>query len=167
MNNNIFTQEDMIDLQNLLKKHNKTLTTAESCTGGLIASKITEISGSSSIFNAAIVSYSNEIKAKELNVKEETLSKYGAVSIEVVNEMLAGVLKKFHADYAIAVSGIAGPDGGTSSKPVGTVVIGVASKDKKEVHIYNFKGTRNQVQNQTANKSLEKISKFLQKTLDK
>ncbi|NVJ54693.1 MAG: CinA family protein [Campylobacteraceae bacterium] len=164
----MFTQQDMQELQNLLKLHKKTITTAESCTGGLIASKITEIAGSSNIFNGAIVSYSNEIKSQELNVKEETLEKFGAVSVQVVEEMLEGVIKKFNADYAIAVSGVAGPDGGTKNKPVGTVVIGIMGLlEGKDVEICHFSGSRNEVQNKAAEKSLEKISKFFLKTLDK
>ena len=163
-----FTQQDMQGLQKLLVKHKKTLTTAESCTGGLIASKITQNAGSSNIFNGAIVSYSNEIKSQELNVKKETLEKFGAVSIQVVDEMLEGVIKKFNADYAIAVSGVAGPDGGTKNKPVGTVVIGIMGiTEGKDIEICHFLGTRNEVQNKAAEKSLKKISKFFQKTLDK
>jgi len=164
----MFTQQDMQELQNLLKLHKKTITTAESCTGGLIASKITEIAGSSNIFNGAIVSYSNEIKSQELNVKKETLEKFGAVSIQVVEEMLEGAIKKFNADYAIAVSGVAGPDGGTKNKPVGTVVIGIIGlQEGKDIEICHFSGARNEVQNKATEKSLQKISKFFQKTLDK
>jgi len=168
MDKSLFTNEDMLNLQNILIKHKKTITTAESCTGGLIASKITQISGSSNIFNGAIVSYSNGIKTQELGVKEETLKKFGAVSIQVVEEMLDGVIDKFDADYAIAVSGIAGPNGGTKNKPVGTVVIGImGKKEGKDIEICHFNGSRIEIQNKAANKSLEKISKFFLKTLDK
>lgn len=163
-----FNEKDMIEFQNLLREHNKTVTTAESCTGGLIASMITEVSGSSNIFNGAVVTYSNEIKKQELNVKEETLKKYGAVSCEVVEEMLDGVLKKFNADFAIAVSGIAGPNGGTTEKPVGTVVIGISERNiTKNIEIFSFEGTRKEVQIQAAKCSLKKVLKFFQKTLDK
>ncbi len=168
MNTNQFTQQSMLKLQNLLKTHNKTITTAESCTGGLIASKITKTAGSSNIFNGAVVTYSNEIKTQELGVKKETLDRYGAVSIQVVEEMLDGVIKKFNADYAIAVSGVAGPEGGTESKPVGTIVIGIMGlSEGKIVKVFHFSGTRNEVQKKAANKSLEEILKFFQKTLDK
>ena len=167
MFDNIFNEQDMINLQALLKKHNKTITTAESCTGGLIASLITKISGSSEIFNGSIITYSNKIKNQELKVKNETLEKHGAVSIEVVNEMLLGVIKKFEADFAIAISGIAGPNGGTKRKPVGTVVIGLSdSKDHKIVTVYNFLGSRESIQIQAAKTALKEISKFIQKTLD-
>ena len=121
-----FSKKDMIKLQNLLRKSKKTITTAESCTGGLVASMITKISGSSDIFNGSIVTYSNSIKNKELDVLNESLDKFGAVSKQVVSEMLDGVLRKFEADFAIAISGIAGPNGGTKNKPVGTIVIGIA-----------------------------------------
>ena len=168
MNNEIFNTNNMIELQKLLRANNKTITTAESCTGGLIAHLITKISGSSDIFNGAIVSYSNEIKAQELNVKKETLDNFGAVSKEVVNQMLSGSLVKFSADYAIAVSGIAGPSGGSEKKPVGTVVIGIASKNTDfMVATHHFKGNREEVQNLAANTALEKFLKFLQKSLDK
>ena len=164
----LLDNKEMFLLQNLLKEHNKTVTSAESCTGGLIASMITEISGSSEIFNGSVVTYSNEIKTQELNVKKETLDKYGAVSIQVVNEMLDGVIKKFNADFAIAVSGIAGPNGGTKNKPVGTVVIGIMGKNiGKDVEVCNFIGTRKEVQIQAAKYSLKKLLNIFQKTLDK
>ena len=163
-----FTQNEMIQLQKLLRDNNKTITTAESCTGGLIANMITKISGSSDIFNGASVTYSNKIKNQELNVKNTTLEKYGAVSVQVVEEMLKGVLKKYEADYAIAVSGIAGPTGGTKNKPVGTVVIGISdSNDHKMVTVQQFNGTREEVQDNAANYALKEISNFLRETLDK
>ncbi len=164
----LLTDNEMIEFQNLLRKHNKTITSAESCTGGLIASLITEVSGSSDIFNGAVVTYSNEIKHQELNVRNETLEKNGAVSIQVVDEMLEGVIKKFNANLAIAVSGIAGPNGGSKNKPVGTVVIGIIGDSfGKNIEICHFKGNRKEVQNQAARYSLKKILKFFQKTLDK
>lgn len=104
----------------LLAEKNQTLTTAESCTGGLIASKITSVSGSSNVFEAGIVSYSNAIKHKVLGVSQETLKQHGAVSEEVVLQMAAGALDISGADYGVAVSGIAGPGGGSEDKPVGT-----------------------------------------------
>ncbi|RXJ81738.1 CinA family protein [Arcobacter sp. F2176] len=168
MFNEIFNEQDMIDMQNLLLKHNKSITCAESCTGGLVASLITKISGSSNIFNGSIVSYSNKIKNQELNVQNKTLEKFGAVSKETVKEMLSGVIKKFDANYAIAISGVAGPNGGTKTKPVGHVIIGIMGDDGyQEIDIFQFFGNREEVQFQAAKSSLFKISKFLQKTLDK
>ena len=168
MYDEIFNDEEMIKLQNLLRTYNKTITAAESCTGGLVASMITKISGSSDIFNGSIVTYSNKIKNQELNVKNETLNSFGAVSFEVVNEMLDGVIKKFDADFAIAISGIAGPTGETKNKSVGTVVIGICdSNAHKYVLTHHFKGTREEVQIQAAKTSFKEILKFIQKTLDK
>ena len=168
MFNHIFNEDDMIKLQTLLRANNQTITTAESCTGGLVASMITKISASSDIFNGSIVTYSNKIKNQELHVKNETLEKYGAVSIEVVNEMLNGVINKFDANFAIAISGIAGPNGGTKNKPVGSVVIGISDKNNhKIVNIYNFKGLREDIQIQAAKVALKEIYKFVKDSLDK
>lgn len=164
----LFNEEQMIELQNLLFKHQKTLTCAESCTGGLIASYITAISGSSNIFNGSIISYSNEIKNQELDVKNETLSEYGAVSQQTVKEMLSGSLGKFKANFSIATSGVAGPTGGTKNKPVGTVVIGFMDDlGSCDIETFHFQGSRNEIQIQAAKTSLKKFYKFLQKTLDK
>lgn len=163
----IFNKKDMIELQDILRNNKKTITTAESCTGGLVASMITKVSGSSDIFNGSIVSYSNKIKNQELNVNNETLEKFGAVSTEVVNEMLDGAIKKFEADFAIAISGIAGPTGATKNKPVGTVVIGISdANNAKIIDTFYFKGTREEVQIQAAKTALKKILKFVKKTLD-
>ncbi|HLN53821.1 MAG TPA: competence/damage-inducible protein A [Lentimicrobium sp.] len=112
-------------LGQLLKNHNLTLSTAESCTGGSIAQMITSIPGSSAYFKGSIVSYSNEVKVNTLNVKDSTIANYGAVSRETVIEMAEGVKKQLNTDCSIAVSGIAGPDGGTPDKPVGTVWVAV------------------------------------------
>jgi nicotinamide-nucleotide amidase len=117
-------------LGKILLQQNKTISTAESCTGGAIASLITSVAGSSAYFQGSVVSYSNEIKRSLLNVQDETLEKYGAVSEETVREMLSGLLNRMKTDYGIAVSGIMGPDGGTEDKPVGTVWIAVGNKEK-------------------------------------
>ncbi len=113
----------------LLVKQSKTISTAESCTGGYIAHLITSIAGSSRYFTGSIVSYANEIKINNLNVHPQTIKQYGAVSRQTVEAMAKGVLKKFNTDYSISVSGIAGPDGGTPEKPVGTVWIAISSKN--------------------------------------
>ena len=114
----------------LLKENNKTLSTAESCTGGNVSKMLTSISGSSSFFNGSIISYSNQSKSELLNVNEKNIEKYGAVSKQVVEQMAANVRLKFKSDFGISTSGIAGPSGGTNEKPVGTVWIAVANKDK-------------------------------------
>lgn len=164
----IFNETHMLELQDLLRTNHKTITCAESCTGGLIASMITEISGSSDVFNGSIVSYSNAIKTQELGVNPFHLEQFGAVSKEVVSDMLDGVLAKFKAHYAIAVSGIAGPNGGTYTKPVGTVVIGIANSNAyKKVVTYHFSGNRKAVQIQTAKSSLGEMLNLLKKDLTK
>jgi nicotinamide-nucleotide amidase len=111
---------------NLLRKEKATLAIAESCTGGLIAHKITEVPGSSDYFLCGAVTYANEIKMNQLNVSAETIQKYGAVSEETVIEMVSGICKKTNAHYGLATSGIAGPGGGTLEKPVGTLCMAVA-----------------------------------------
>ena len=121
-----------------LLERQATVATAESCTGGLIASMITDISGSSDYFNTGYVTYSNETKSELVGVKEATLIAHGAVSEETVSEMLSGTLEKSGADYAVAVSGIAGPTGGTEEKPVGTVYIGVADGSKQYIRRFQF-----------------------------
>lgn len=119
-------------LVSVLKEKNLVAATAESCTGGLVAKRITDISGSSSVFNCAVVSYSNEIKSSVLGVSEETLSKYGAVSEQTVREMVSGVLKLSGADIAVSISGIAGPNSDNTEKPVGLIYL-AASNGKETV----------------------------------
>ena len=115
---------------NLLKDRELTVATAESCTGGAIAKMLTSISGSSSYFNGSIVSYTNQSKVDLLNVDNNDIDNFGAVSQQVVEQMAEGVRNKLHTDYGISTSGIAGPSGGTKEKPVGTVWIAVASKNR-------------------------------------
>ena len=150
--------QKMIDFQKRLKNKNMTITCAESCTGGLIASKITSISGSSSIFRGSVITYCNEIKEQELNVNKQTMIDNGVVSIQVVDEMLDGVLKKFDASIAIAVSGIAGPGGGSIDKPVGTVIIGIKSTcGYVNIQKYNFIGKRIDIQEMATFRAFELI----------
>lgn len=113
----------------MLVQQKATLATAESCTGGYLAHLITSISGSSDYFKGSVISYANEIKINELGVNPTDIENYGAVSQQVVEQMALGVLKKYKVDYAVATSGIAGPTGGTTEKPVGTVWIAVANKN--------------------------------------
>ncbi|MDH5718147.1 MAG: nicotinamide-nucleotide amidohydrolase family protein [Spirochaetia bacterium] len=112
------------------QKNNKTFSTAESCTGGLMASKITANSGVSTVYKGGAVTYHNDLKQNIANVSENTLKKYGAVSAQTAAEMAMGILKKTNTDYAISATGIAGPSGGTKEKPVGTVFIGLAKKNE-------------------------------------
>ena len=108
----------------------RTIALAESCTGGLVASAVTEIPGSSAVFGSGYVTYSNDAKIKMLGVNEDILDTFGAVSVAVAWAMAQGALKKSGADIVVAISGVAGPDGGTEKKPVGTVVFAVAAKSK-------------------------------------
>ncbi|SMC09992.1 CinA family protein [Nitratiruptor tergarcus] len=128
----------------------KTITFAESCTGGLLASLLTKVPGSSNIFNGSLVTYANEIKNAWLGVKQETLQAFGAVSEETVEEMLKGAMRVAQADFAIAISGIAGPGGATETKPVGTVVVGCKSASHEIIRTLYFKGDRNYIQYQAA-----------------
>lgn len=150
-----------IEIIKTLKERNETISFAESCTGGRIASEFTAISGASSVFNGSVVSYSNNIKNKWLEVKEETLVSYGAVSKECVKEMLNGVLKMANSDCAIAVSGIAGPTGGTEEKPVGTVYLGIKTKEKIVIELHLFKGNRESIQEEAKDTVIELLKKSL------
>ena len=145
----------------LLKAKNKTLATAESCTGGHIAHLITSVPGSSAYFKGTVVSYANEIKEKVLGVKNETLLSVGAVSEETAIEMAAGVLKVLNTDYAIAVTGIMGPDGGSDEKPVGTVWVAIGSKTKVETHKLNLRFDRQRNISLTAVNALNLLRKFI------
>ncbi|WP_282807510.1 nicotinamide-nucleotide amidase [Hafnia alvei] len=146
-----------------LKEKGTTLTCAESCTGGLIAKVITDISGSSAYFERGYVTYSNQAKHEMLGVTLESLRLYGAVSEAVVNEMAQGALRAASADFAVSVSGIAGPDGGSAAKPAGTVWFGFAAKDGRTYSIRQyFPGGRLQVRQLAAEFALcVLIEKFL------
>ncbi len=143
----------------LLKENKQTLSLAESCTGGYISHLVTLAPGSSSYYKGSIVAYSYEIKTLELGVDEEVLNQRGAVSQEVVEKMASSVRKKFHTDYSLAVSGIAGPDGGTPEKPVGTVWIALATPTKVFSKKYQFANNRMRNIQMTANTALNLLRK--------
>ncbi len=133
-----------------LKKRKETLVFAESCTGGLLSSSITSISGSSEVFKGSIISYSNDLKKSLLNISEEQLKRYGAVSKEVAEAMSINAKEKLSADWAISISGIAGPIGGSQEKPVGLVYISIAGPKNHITNIKKiFNSTRNRVEIQT------------------
>ena len=133
-----------------LKDANKTITVAESCTGGGIASMITSISGSSEVFKGSIVSYSNTIKKAWLGVSDDTFKSYGAVSELCIREMLEGILKRSSSDFALASSGVAGPTGGSESKPVGTVFVAARAKNGEIiVERVLLQGNREYIQKQS------------------
>ncbi len=146
----VFTCNDPIDyIVKCLDKNNKFISLAESCTGGLVSSALTEVPGVSRVYKGGLITYSNEIKKSWLGVDEETLHQYGAVSPETIKQMLSGVLRNSKCHIALAVSGIAGPDGGSEKKPVGTVFIGVANKDDYFIERLYLKGDRKHIQKQS------------------
>jgi nicotinamide-nucleotide amidase len=162
--NAVVSQED-IPLEkailNIMTSRGLTLSTAESCTGGYIAHLITQHPGSSKVFLGGAVSYSNELKEDILGVNEETLLQRGAVSEETVKEMVEGALLNFKSDYAVAVTGIAGPDGGTPEKPVGTVWVGVANAEKTVTKRFLFGNKRMQNIERTAAAALNMLNILL------
>jgi nicotinamide-nucleotide amidase len=145
----------------MLRVRGLTLGTAESCTGGYISHLLTSISGASDYFKGSIVSYSNEIKEEVLGVKSETLKQHGAVSEETVQEMLKGALKNLNVDIAIAVSGVAGPSGGSPEKPVGCVYIGIANQNKSKINRLQFTQNRERNIQLSAITALVMLKKFL------
>ncbi len=133
-----------VALGNLLKEKKLTIATAESCTGGTIASLLTRHAGSSDFFTGAVVAYCNEVKHNLLGVSNDTLENKGAVSSETVDQMVRGVCKLMRTDIGIAVSGVAGPGGGSEEKPVGTVWIAVGTKDRTTTKRLNLTEWRDQ-----------------------
>lgn len=148
-------------LGELLADNELTVSSAESCTGGNIAHRITEISGSSAYYMGSIVSYSNNIKSEVLKVSRNIIAQNGAVSRQVVEEMAKGVATLMRTDCSIATSGIAGPDGGTKLKPVGTVWIAVKYKEKLVSECRHFEGSRNEVIESATNHAMVMLIKLL------
>ncbi len=149
-----------------LIKRKLLVATAESCTGGLISASFTEVPGSSAWFERGFVTYTNQAKHEMLNVSNKTLETYGAVSEETVREMSLGALNYSHADFSVAVSGIAGPTGGTIEKPVGTVWMAWAYHGEV-FHTYKsaFLGNRQEIRLETVKKAIEIFIKFIDKNL--
>lgn len=149
-------------LLELLRQRGLTLCTAESCTGGNIAHNITRIPGCSDVFMGGVVAYDNSVKRNVLDVSAETLDAYGAVSAQVVRQMLSGACRAIGAQCAIATSGVAGPGGGTPDKPIGTVWIGVTAPEKgPRVSLFNFDGDRDDVINAATITALDMINNLL------
>ena len=144
-----------------LRKRQLTISVAESCTGGLIGHLLTNAPGSSDYFLGGMIAYSNESKTGLLGVSPETLEKYGAVSYPTVQEMAKGVRERLDSDIGVSVSGIAGPEGGTMEKPVGTVHIGLAAKEKVLSAKYRFQGTREEIKLNTAMMVLDWVRRYL------
>ena len=139
-----------------------TLATAESCTGGLIAHRLTSVSGASAYFLGAVVAYHNSVKHRLLGVPEDILAAHGAVSEETARYMAEGVRRLIGSTYAVAVTGIAGPTGGTADKPVGLVYLAVAREDGTAVIRRQFSGTRMEIKNQTAETAMKLLLEYFE-----
>lgn len=162
---NVFATEDIDPCLFIAKKlldKKISVTTAESCTGGFIANKLIQVPGISEILFGSLICYSNQIKSNELNVPQEILSKYGAVSEEVASYMVDGVCLKFNSDLGIATTGIAGPTGGSDEKPVGTIYIAVKFKNKKRIQKFQLMGNRIQFMERATNCAMFMIKEILE-----
>ncbi len=162
-----------VEVKELLNKLGLKISTAESCTGGLVAARIVNVPGSSEYFMGGIVAYDNSVKMKVLNVSPETLLKFGAVSEETAREMVEGVKKLLNTECAISTTGIAGPTGGTPEKPVGLTFIGVSVKERTEVFRFIFEdkdpnevARRNNRRRKAAKKALKILIQMLKEELD-
>ena len=153
-------QSDIL-FRNCLEKK-LTVTTAESCTGGMIASSIVSVSGSSAIFKSSVVTYSNEMKSKILNIPLKSINENGAVSKVIAYTMAYNVLDLMNSDISIAVTGIAGPGGGSKNKPVGLVYIGIGTKQNIVTKRYLFKGNRLEIRQETTLESLKLSNKIIE-----
>ena len=153
---------EVISTARVLGDKGLTLGFAESCTGGLLSSYFTELSGASKVFMGSVVSYDNSVKQKFLNVSTEALRTEGAVSKVVATQMAEGALKNLGVSFAVALTGIAGPTGGTPTKPVGTVFIALAGLDRAiQVYEYHFEGDRKTVQMKSCVAALQSLQKFI------
>ena len=137
---------------------------AESCSGGLIAHRITNVPGASTIFKGGVVAYANEVKMHVLGVPEDLLARCGAVSEPVALAMAQGVRHRIKTDFSAAVTGIAGPGGGTDEKPVGTVYIAIAGAAETHAYLYHFSGDRSAIKAQTAETAMVCLLKALEKS---
>lgn len=145
----------------LLLDSHQTIACAESCTGGLLTSRLTDVAGSSAYVLGSIVSYTNEVKMSHLGVKEETLKKFGAVSEQTAKEMSGGVKGRIGTDIGVGITGIAGPGGGSVEKPVGLVYISIAGPKGVIVTKNLFKGSRSEIKKQTTDKALTMLIKYI------
>ena len=149
-------------LGELLKKHNLTISAAESCTGGLFLSALTDVSGSSAYVLGGVVTYSYESKQQLIKVQEATLLQYGAVSEQTAREMVIGVRDLFQTDMAVSITGIAGPGGGMPEKPVGLVYIGVANNESIHVEKYVWSGNRVENKQQSVAQAIQNVVVMIQ-----
>ena len=142
-------------LISLLKEKDLTVATAESCTGGGIGHRLTAVSGSSAVYMGGIISYTNDVKEKVLNVPSEMLREHGAVSAPTAKAMAEGVRRLLNSDFGVSVTGLAGPTGDGSGKPVGLVYIGIAQSRQTDVQEYLFSGSREEVREQAIQAAIE------------
>lgn len=163
--NAVYTTRENATLESvvvkLLKKYDLTLTTAESCTGGLVASRIVNVPGASEVFREGFITYSNRAKRKSLGVGKATLQKHGAVSEQTAKEMATGGVFATDADVCVAITGIAGPDGGTEEKPVGLVYIACYMKDDVKVEEHQFRGNREKIREQAVVQALDLVRRSI------
>ena len=148
-------------ISNRLRKKGWTLSIAESCTGGLVCDRITNVSGSSDYFMGGMVTYSNESKAEHLGIPAAIIKRYGAVSSQVARKMAQGVRKAFNTTFGLSTTGVAGPTGGTRRSPVGRVFIGIASGKRTWVRKLDLKGSRREIREKAAEESLEFLYQIL------
>ncbi len=147
----------------LLIERGETVAVAESCTGGLIGQRLTDISGSSKYFIEGIVAYHNDAKIRSLNVSQDLIEKHGAVSKEVAEAMAKGMREYAKTDYAVSVTGIAGPDGGTEEKPVGTVFVGYCDREKTKSLQLKLPGDRNLIRWRSSQAALDYLRRQILK----
>jgi nicotinamide-nucleotide amidase len=145
----------------LLREKGWTLSIAESCTGGLICDRITNVPGSSGYFEGGIVSYSNRAKAKHLGIPLKYIERFGAVSPQVAKRMAQGARKAFHTSFGLSTTGVAGPTGGTKRSPIGRVFIGIANRKKTWVKRMDLKGSRTEIKKKAAEEGLKFFYKIL------
>jgi nicotinamide-nucleotide amidase len=139
----------------------KTVAVAESCTGGLIGGRLTSVPGSSTVFPGGVIAYSNAVKIRDLGVREDTLARFGAVSAETACEMAAGVRQRFGTDFGLAVTGIAGPDGGTEAKPIGLVWIAAASESSIASESFRMTSERDAIREASVQMALDLLRRSL------
>jgi PncC family amidohydrolase len=149
----------------LLTRRGLTLAVAESCTSGLVSHRITDVPGSSAYYQGSITAYSNEVKERVLHVRRDTLERYGAVSEQAAQEMAQGVRDVLRTDVGLAVTGIAGPDGGTPEKPVGLVYVALAAPDGAWVERYVWDGDRWENKARSAEAALDLLRRYLERQL--
>jgi PncC family amidohydrolase len=154
-----------IQIGEILRRRDWRLATAESCTGGLIGHKITNIPGCSDYYLGGVIAYANEVKINQLGVSAETLEKHGAVSQETVIEMARGVCERYHAEVGLSVSGIAGPGGGTQEKPIGLIWIGLSTPVIEASWQYTWRGNRQEIKEQAADQALRLLVEALKQFL--